>query len=123
MPHSILMPTRSARALLLALAFAPALGAGVARADGAWSASGERPPRLGQFSQTAPNGNGINYLLPPGQKAVPWNVPASEQMQQMGAGVPAAQPSDMDACARRHPSYDASTGLYRTDNGRWKPCP
>lgn len=122
MPYSMLMPTRAACAVLLALA--PLLAPAMARADGAWDASAERPPRLGQFSQTSPNGNGVNYLLPPGQKAVPWNEPASQQMQQMGARAPSsALPSDMDACARKYPSYDPSSGLFRADNGRWKPCP
>ncbi len=122
MPHSILMPPRAACAVVLALV--PLLAPAVARADGAWNGASERPPRLGQFSQTAPNGNGINYLLPPGQKAVPWNEPASQQMQQMGERLPvSAEPSDIDACTRKYPSYDPASGLYRAENGRWKPCP
>lgn len=121
MPHPMLPTPRWARALVaflvLGTSAAPALAGG-------WDASGERPPRLGQFVYTAPNAPGINYLLPPGQKAVPWSEPASEQMGQMGQPVPAsARTADEQACARKYRSYDRASGLYRASDGHWKPCP
>lgn len=121
MAHPMLSLPR--RALALAALLVAGIAAGPALAGG-WDASGERPPRLGQFVYTAPNAPGINYLLPPGQKAVPWNEPASTQMQQMGQPVPAsARTADEQACAARHRSYDPASGLYRASDGHWKPCP
>lgn len=121
MLHPILPSPRSAWGL--GVLVATLLAAGSASAQG-WSKEQERPPRLGQFVYTAPNAPGVNYLLPPGEKAVPWNVPATEQMRQMGMPIPSsAQPMDERSCAEKYRTYDPSSGLYRASDGRWMPCP
>jgi len=95
-------------------------------AGAAWDRIENRPPRLGQYTNTAPHRSGLNYLVPaqpsyartgrptgaaPAAPAEPVAIPGAPWTQEW-----------RERCAREHKTFDAMTGTYLTPSGQYKFC-